>query len=129
MAGDAGAILCLAAEICIVLGSQVVNPQDGFVSPELRDGDPERVRTPPFGAGRNGRRPVLYRNAVSEPTEGHGEVALRGRAQHGHSLAQFQMFVHREGIQLWRHCKYSLGVCVLGQLCSRTQVGDSKHSR
>jgi hypothetical protein len=86
--GSAGRVLRDAAKVGVVLRPEVVDAEDGLVAPDLTD----------VHAGRP-REAAEHHLFVPEPGEGHGEVAVRGRAEHRNALAQAQVLRYAELVQ------------------------------
>ena len=94
MTNYARKILRLAREVGVMLWSQVVDAQDGLVLADLRDGN---------AADRLARGPRDQLLVLPVPPQRHGQVPVRHRAQHRHSLAQFQVFSHRKFVDCRGH--------------------------
>ena len=96
--GPAGRVLRDAAEVGVVLRTQVVDAQDGLIAADLADVD--------AGSGRGGGAPAAAAAArrqedlvVAVPGQSHWEVSVSHRAEHRHALAEFQVLAHAELVQ------------------------------
>ena len=91
VAGHARRVLSHTREVGVVLRSQVIDPQDTLVVSNVGDADP---------ASQSG----LEHQVVPEPGEGHGQVPVGDRAQHGDPLAEPQVLTDTKLVDVWRDC-------------------------